>query len=226
MTCYLAIAFSHHQSLLVGSDHLSWDQSFTICIHFESIGSDTTCHGIRASPIVPTLKRLALIPLVTGRAERRWRGGSETLISPLEAHPCGPGSNPIESQSAFFHFRTFLTLTTPREVHLQVLSSTGQRVTIPCDNTITPHPATNPRRPYIKRCIRHVNCIDHVACFPHVSLMSMSRHSDPTHHRFTHTSVGHSFSVHDSPHPQAIHASSLTCMSPKPWRHIYSECPT
>lgn len=66
-----------------------------------------------------------------------------------------------------------------------------QRVTLPCDNTITPHPATNPRRPYIKRCIRHVNCIDHVACQTRGSLMSKSRHGDPTHHRFTHTSVGH-----------------------------------
>ncbi|CAL8167642.1 unnamed protein product [Prunus armeniaca] len=119
-----------------------------------------------------------------------------------------------------------MTLTTPREVPLQVSSPTRQRVTLPCDNTITLHPATNPRRPYIKRCIRHVNCINHVACLTHGSLMSTSRHSDPTHHRFTHTSVGHSFSVHDSPHPQAIHTSYHTCMSPKPWRYMYSECST
>ncbi|CAL8998144.1 unnamed protein product, partial [Prunus brigantina] len=132
-------------------------------------------------------------------------------------------SNPSQPSP---HFMIFMTLTTPREVHLQVLSPTRQRVTLPCDNTITPHPATNPRRPYIKRCIRHVNCIDHVACLTHGSLMSKSRHSNPTHHRFTHTSVDHSFSIHDSPHPQAIHASSPTCMSPKPWRHMYSECPT
>ncbi|CAL2268360.1 unnamed protein product [Prunus armeniaca] len=98
----------------------------------------------------------------------------------------------------------FMTLTTPREVPLLVSSSPRQRVTLPCDNTITPHPATNPRRPYIKLCIRHVNCIDHVACLTPGSLMSKSRHSDQTHHRFTHTSVGHSFSVHDSPHPQAV----------------------
>ncbi|CAL8118540.1 unnamed protein product [Prunus armeniaca] len=57
-----------------------------------------------------------------------------------------------------------MTLTTPREVHLQVSSPTTQRVTLPCDNTIIPHSATNTLRPYIKHCIRHVNCIDHVAC--------------------------------------------------------------
>ena len=165
------------------------------------------------------------MPCVTGRASGAARRKRNTKFSPLEARPCGPGST-FGSQSAFSHFMIFMTLTTPREVYLQVSSLTRQRVTLPCDNTITPHPATNPRRPYIKRCIRHVNCIDHVACFPHVSLMSKSRHSDLTHHRFTHTSVGHSFSVHDSPHPQAIHASCHTCMSPKPWRHIYSECPT
>ncbi|KAI5317755.1 hypothetical protein L3X38_037462 [Prunus dulcis] len=34
--------------------------------------------------------------------------------------------------------------------------------------------------------------------------MSKSRHSDLTHHRFTHTFVSHSFSVHDSPHPEAV----------------------
>ena len=96
-----------------------------------------------------------------------------------------------------------------------------QRVTLPCDNTTTSHPATNPRRPYVKRCIRHVNCIDHVACLTRGSLMSKSRHSDPTHHRFTHTSVGHSVNNQDSTHPQAIHASCHTRMSPKPWRHIY-----
>ena len=151
---------------------------------------------------------------------RRKRNTSFATRSPFHA-----AQDPIESQSAFSLHDSHDSHNSARGSP-SALSSTGQRVTLPCDNTITPHPATNPRRPYIKRCIRHVNCIDHVACLTHGSLMSKSRHSDPTHHRFTHTSVGHSFSVHDSPLPQAIHASSPTCMSPKPWRHIYSECPT
>ncbi|ONI14273.1 hypothetical protein PRUPE_4G272500 [Prunus persica] len=68
--------------------------------------------------------------------------GFETHVSPLKARPCGPGS--LRILVSLLPLHDSHDSHNSREVYLQVSSSTRQRVTLPCDNTITPHPATNP----------------------------------------------------------------------------------